>query len=157
MTGGSTTWYWTNSEFLVSEYFELEKMTSQIQHEYIKTVSCQKTSLDVLDWDPRTDFNSDLKTYPLIPGPAKVYLASVSSLLKHRANFKDEYFKTKKCGRVDLTILAPSMIPDSMQSLVLDARMITKMIRAGVLRYVLKCSSFYVNIIGLRNVNLTSI
>ena len=130
-------------------------MTSQIQHEYIKTVSCQKTSLDVLDWDPRTDFNSDLKTYPLIPGPAKVYLASVSSLLKHRANFKDEYFKTKKCGRVDLTILAPSMIPDSMQSLVLDARMITKMIRTGVLRYVLKYSSFYVNIIGLRNVNLT--
>ena len=29
------------------------KMTTQIQQEYIKTVNCQKTSLDVLGTDPR--------------------------------------------------------------------------------------------------------
>ena len=120
-------------------------MSAQIQQEYIKTVSCQTTSLDVLVRDPRTaliELTKDRKwsllkaqsNSPPIPGLAKVYLASVSSLLKHRANLKDEYFKTKKCGRVDLKILAPAMIPDSMQDLVTDARMITKMIKAGVLR-----------------------
>jgi len=69
-------------------------MGTQIQKEYIKTVNCQKTSLDVI---------------------AKVYLASLSSLLKHRANMKDEYFTTKKCGRVDLKIMSPNSMPDSMQ------------------------------------------
>ena len=59
-------------------------------------------------------------------------MASISSLLKQRANIKgkndsylflefkptgdlDEYFKTKRCGRVDLAILNPATVPDSME------------------------------------------
>ena len=79
--------------------------------------------------------------------------------------FLDEYFATKKCGRVDLRIISPHTMPDSMQErtsltctsqtkcpsyrdaasykagrlcspiqdIILDVKMITKMIKQGIM------------------------
>ena len=45
----------------------------------------------------------------------------------------DDCFTMKKCGKIDMRILAPSSVPECLEDVVTDARMITKMIRQGVL------------------------
>ena len=48
-------------------------------------------------------------------------------------HFSDDYFAMKKCCRVDLRILNPKTMPDSMKVIVEDIKGITKLIKEDVI------------------------